>query len=168
MRYRSVSILSYESPSSDGPSIPTSDQNLLEAVALPTLLQACQAVLDTGGDEPSAMLETRFQLCAGGLGSLAPYPATGAVRRYKRRAFDSWTGSGSCSVASATDWPELPRPAAFYPRGGSIYPPHGNGDTTQQCRTSPPSLPMLPPTNGTWGVKSAELPACRQPALANA
>lgn len=88
---------------------PYFDQNLpLEAVAPPALLQACQAVLDTGGDEPFAMLETRFQPLWRGSGqaSLAPYlsdwvrsVATSAahstvgrgLRQLQRRVRD-WTG----------------------------------------------------------------------------
>lgn len=88
---------------------PYLDQNLpLEAVAPPVLLQACQAILDAGGDEPFTMLETQFQPLWHGPGQASPAPylsdwvrsvatraahsATGRSLRQLQRRVRDWTG----------------------------------------------------------------------------
>lgn len=73
---------------------PYLDQNLpLEAVAPPALLQACQAVLDAGGDEPFAVLETQFRPLWHGPGQASPAPYLGDwVRSVATRAAHSATG----------------------------------------------------------------------------
>lgn len=73
---------------------PYLDQHLpLETVAPLRLLQACQAVLDAGDDEPFATLETHFQSLwrEPGRTSLAPYLGDW-VRSLATRALHSTTG----------------------------------------------------------------------------
>lgn len=73
---------------------PWLDRNLpLEEVAPPPLLQACWAVLDAGGDEPFAMLETQFQPLWRGPGQASPAPYLGDwVRSVATRAAHSSAG----------------------------------------------------------------------------
>ena len=75
---------------------PYLDRHLpLEAVAPPRLLQACQAILDAGDDDPFAKLEAYFQSlwCEPGRTSLAPYLGDW-VRSLTTRAVHSTTGRG--------------------------------------------------------------------------
>lgn len=76
------------------PIAPCLDQNLpLEAIAPPALLQACRAVLDAGGNEPFAMLETQLQPLWHGPGQASPAPYLGDwVRSVATRAAHSAAG----------------------------------------------------------------------------
>ncbi|KFB66110.1 helix-turn-helix domain-containing protein [Candidatus Accumulibacter vicinus] len=70
------------------------DQHLpLETVAPPLLLQACQAILDAGDDEPFATLETHFQPLWREPGRASPAPYLGDwVRSLATRAAHSTAG----------------------------------------------------------------------------